>query len=179
MQMVPDAVELEAIIVVSRRSGYLESNGFYSRRAQGLGSTFTRAEIEATGQMRMTEIIRNARGPTLERVGPETVELDSEPVSHPYLFMRAGGSTCRPDIVLDGVNLGSDRAIDERVSTLDLEAIEVHRTTSIPLQFRQSHCGAVILWTQDPHMVGPTRPLDMRRWAVAGGFVLFTLIMAH
>lgn len=179
VQMAPDAVELEAIIVVSRRSQILESNGFYNRRAQGLGSTFTRAEIEATGYRRVTDVIRNARGLTLRRISPETVEAALEPVSHPHVFMRAGGSACRPDVVLDGVNLGSDLAIDDLVSATDLEAIEVHRTTSIPLQFRQNHCGAVVLWTRDSHMGEPTRASSARRWAAAGGFVLLTLILAR
>ncbi len=163
-----EAIELDALVVVSLRSRSLESHGFYDRRAQGMGATFTRAEIEASGYMQVTDIIRNARGLTLRR---------SSPASSPHVVMRAGGSACRPDIILDGVNMGSNLSIDDVVSAGDVEAIEVHRTTSIPPQFRQSSCGAVLLWTRDPHMGGPTRPLDTARLGVAAGFLFLTYLL--
>jgi hypothetical protein len=170
IQLVPDALELEGIVAVSLRSRALQANGFYTRREQGLGATFNRDEIEASGYVRVTELLRNARGLTLRR---------PTPMSNPHLFFRGGGSACRPVIFLDGISVGNDLSVDDLVAANDLEAVEVHRSASLPAQFPQNSCGAILLWTRDPMMGGATRPSSVRRWAVAALFVVGVVLIAR
>jgi hypothetical protein len=170
IQLVPDALELEGIVAVSLRSRSLQANGFYTRREQGLGATFNRDEIEASGYVRVTELLRNARGLTLRR---------PTPMSNPHLFFRAGGSACRPVIFLDGISVGNDLSVDDLVGANDLEAVEVHRSASLPAQFPQNSCGAILLWTRDPMMGGATRPAGVRRWAVAALFVVGVVLIVR
>jgi hypothetical protein len=47
VEMVPDALELEPIVVTATRPAWLADVGFYERRARGLGYSLAREEIEA------------------------------------------------------------------------------------------------------------------------------------
>jgi hypothetical protein len=158
--MAPDLVALEGITVVSRRSPVLQANGFYDRRSQGFGRTFTRAEIEEQGYSRTSDILRAVPGTTLRSVGS---------LGSPYVFMRGG---CRPDIIMDGLNLGLDVAVDDIIPANNLEGIEVHSAATVPIQFRGNTCGAVVMWSIDPSAQEETGPFSWRRVLVAGGVVL-------
>lgn len=166
-ELAPEAVALDAIVVVSRRSRVLESEGFYQRRAQGFGRTFTRDEIRERGASRTTDVLRMVPGLTL--VSPNHL-------ASPYVFLRGG---CRPDIVVDGLNLGPDVPIDDVMPASSLEGLEVHRSTTVPIRYRGNPCGAVVMWSIDPSAHEPGEPFTWRRLAVAGGFVVLSFLFTR
>ncbi len=136
--LVPQAVELDALVVLSRRSRTLESVGFYQRRESARsGSTFTREEITASGGYLTSDVLRNVPGVTIRRTRTET----------PVVLLRGG---CRPDVVVDGINLGTGVLIDDLVRPADLEGLEVHRGGTMLFPFSNSRCGSVTAWTVDP-----------------------------
>jgi hypothetical protein len=113
--LVPQALELDPLVVLSRRSRYLDGVGFYQRRdAVRSGSTFTREEIISSGGYLVSDVLRSVPGVTLRRTRTET----------PVILLRGG---CRPDVVVDGINLGVNVLIDDVVRPRDLEGLEVHR----------------------------------------------------
>jgi hypothetical protein len=158
--MAPDLVALEGITVVSRRSRVLQNNGFYDRRSQGLGRTFTRDEIRDQGYNRTSDILRDVPGTTLQSVGSQ---------GSPYVFMRGG---CRPDIIMDGLNMGPDVPVDDIIPADNLEGLEVHSAATVPIQFRGNTCGAVVMWSIDPSAQEETGPIGWRRVLVTGAVVL-------
>jgi hypothetical protein len=166
-ELAPEAVSLDAIVVVSRRSRVLESEGFYQRRAQGFGRTFTRDEIQRRGASRTTDVLRMVPGLTLG---------SPDHLSSPYVFMRGG---CRPDIILDGLNLGPNVPPDDIMPASSLEGLEVHRGATVPIRYRGNPCGAVVMWSIDPSVQEPGHPFSWKRMAVAGGFVVFSILFTR
>lgn len=138
VQLVPEAVELEPVVVSSVRSSWLENVGYYERAQRDQGVYFDRTDIELRNPLRATDLVRRAGGVTLRELGG---------VSAPVVTMRQG---CLADLVVDGQNLGRGESPDSYVSPGDIEAMEVHRGLTAPQQYTQSTCGAVLIWTRDP-----------------------------
>lgn len=137
-QLVPEAVELEPVVVSSVRSSFLENVGFYQRAQRDQGVFFDRAEIELRNPLRTSDMVRRVGGVTVRELGG---------VSAPVVTMRGG---CLSDLVLDGHNLGRGEPPDHYVSPGDIEAMEVHRGMTVPQEYSQNTCGAVMIWTRDP-----------------------------
>ena len=165
VRMAPELVALEGITVVSRRSRLLEDTGFYERRSQGLGRTFTRDEIREQGYIRASDILRMVPGTTLRRASNQ---------GSPYVFLRGG---CRPDIIMDGLNLGPDVPVDDIMPADNLEGLEVHGAATVPIQFRGNPCGAVVMWSIDPSVLEEGEPFSWKR-LLLGGFVVLGLFLA-
>lgn len=167
IELVPEAVELEPLVVTARRQTRLERNGFYDRRRLGMGRTRTREEIEALNPFRFSDIFRTIPGVQVVPVGRGTGSA---------LRMRG---TCRPDLVVDGVTLSGVYSIDDIVSAHDVEAVEVHSIGSAPAEFsRSSSCGSVLVWTRDGSGVDG-QPITWRRVLVAAGFVAGVLLLTR
>jgi len=162
--LVPRALELEPLVVLSRRSRYLDGVGFYQRRdAIRSGSTFTREEITSAGGYLVSDVLRNVPGVTLRRTRTET----------PVILLRGG---CRPDVVVDGINLGVNVLIDDVVRPGDLEGLEVHRGGTTLFPFSNSICGSVTAWTVDPSARDDGFPFSWWRFAtgvVMGGAIIW------
>jgi hypothetical protein len=65
--------------------------------------------------------------------------------------MRVAGRTCVPDIYVDGVRqVGGDGDVRQVVTGMEIAAMEVYRSTSVPVEFRRSmrSCGAIVIWRQ-------------------------------
>ena len=136
--LVPRALELDPLVVLSRRSRYLDGVGFYQRRdVARSGSTFTREEITSAGGHLVSDVLRSVPGVTLRRTRTGT----------PVILLRGG---CRPDVVVDGINLGVNVLLDDVVRPRDLEGLEVHRGGTTLFPFSNSICGSVTAWTVDP-----------------------------
>ncbi len=167
VELSQEAIALDGIVVVSRRSRVLENEGFYQRRQQGFGRTFTRDEIRQRGATATTDILRMVPGLSL---------ASPNHMSSPYVFLRGG---CRPDIIMDGLNLGPDVPIDDIMPAWNLEGLEVHRAATVPIRFRGNPCGAVIMWTIDPSAQEPGSPFSWRRLMAAGGFVVLSFLLTR
>lgn len=155
--LVPDAIALEPLVVVTRRSRYLEGAGFYRRREMARRrSTFTREEIEASSGTKVSDVLRTVPGVTIQHRG----------MGSPLVLLRG---RCQPDVVLDGINLGVSALIDDMVRPGDVEGLEIHRGITVP--FSSSSCGALVVWTIDPSARDEGRPWTWKRLAIAGGIV--------
>ncbi|TVP47653.1 MAG: hypothetical protein EA350_04570 [Gemmatimonadales bacterium] len=165
--LVPEAVELEPVVVVTRRSRYLENVGFFQRREAGRArSTFTRDEVLAVSGNLLSDVLRTVPGVTLRRTRTETSAV----------LFRGG---CQPDLVLDGVNLGRGAFIDDLIRPRDVEGLEVHRGGTMFLPFSNSACGALVVWTADPSARTGGDPWSWRRMIAAGWIVLGVLVLTR
>lgn len=164
IRLAPDALDLEGIVVTTRRNLHLEEGGFYARQSEGLGTFFTREDLAQLNIVQPTEIFRLMAGVTLVYGSPPTA---------PLLVFRQG---CRPDIVIDGTNMGPDVRLDDVTAVDFIEGIEVYRGASVPGTLSRSPCGAVIVWTlsRDPDRGSP---LGWKRLIVVGVLVLLGQII--
>jgi hypothetical protein len=167
VQLAPEALALEGVVVTSMRSPRLAAGGFYDRLAMGHGTFVTREQIDARTPLRTSDIFRAMAG----------VQVRSSPRSGVGLITLRGG--CRPDIVIDGLNLGSDLSVDEVLIPSDLEAVELYRVAGAPPQYSRNTCGVILLWSADPSMRRGDRPFSWRRLAVAGIFVAVALVLTR
>jgi hypothetical protein len=167
VELVPEALTLEPIVVVVVRSLRLEAGGFYSRRQLGLGSFLDRDEIELRSPSRTSDLLRGFAG----------VQVQQGPMGQGGRILIRG--MCRPDIVIDGLNLGPNVFPDDLLIPTDLEAIEVHRGPTGPAQYSRGACGMIMFWTADPSVRGGGSPFSRRRLLVAVGFVLLALLVTR
>ncbi|CAN5744469.1 hypothetical protein BH23GEM11_BH23GEM11_21540 [soil metagenome] len=160
VQLEPDILALEEVEGTAARNPFLDEGGFYERRSQGFGQTYTREELALMGVFQTSDVFRTLSGVTLDYAG--------SPVS-PILRFRQG---CRPDIVLDGTNLGPDVRIDDLVNPTDIQGLEVYRGAGSPGTLSSNSCGSVIVWTLSRQIEG-ARPFSWHR--VILGLVLLTI----
>ena len=167
VQLAPEALALEGVVVTLARSPKLASAGFYDRLAIGQGSFLTREQIEARAPLRTSDLFRSMAGVQVRASGRGAGG-----------FITLRGS-CRPDIVIDGMNLGSDLSVDDIILPTDLEAVEVFRVAGAPPQYSRNTCGVILLWSADPATRRGDRPFSWRRLAAAGVFVVLALILTR
>jgi hypothetical protein len=163
IRLAPEALALEGVVVTSARSPRLAAAGFYERQGRASGSFVTRADIEARFHFNTTDIFRTLPGVRVLSSGRGTSGI---------LMIRG----CRPDIVIDGMNLGPNLSVDEIITPSDVEAIEVYRGASAPVTYSRSNCGVVVIWSADPATRVGDRPASWRRLLVAAGFVVLALL---
>ncbi|MDB4877584.1 MAG: TonB family protein [Gemmatimonadetes bacterium] len=120
---------------------------FNKRRARGVGSFITRAEIEHRRPASMSELLRYVPG-----VGV-TQKMAGEP--QPIHMQRSAKSSmqasCVVQVYVDG-HPYPNGSVDD-FQPLAIEGVEVYRSASeIPADFRtrDATCGVIALWTRDP-----------------------------
>lgn len=133
------AVLLDPVVVTGRRRAPPpDIRDFYARADQAIFGTFiTRDEIERANAVRASDLLRRIPG---MHVGP--LQWGSATAT-----MRG----CTPTIIIDGVVANYERSIDNLVTPMDLEGIEVYRASSqVPAQYggMRIRCGAIMLWTR-------------------------------
>ncbi|MDZ7780948.1 MAG: carboxypeptidase regulatory-like domain-containing protein [Gemmatimonadota bacterium] len=164
VELSPSALELDPLVVVSRRRSRLESAGFYDRRRRGFGHTLNRREIEDRHPSTVTDLVRAMPGVSVAPGGLGTGGI---------IRMRGG---CIPDVILDGARLSGPVRLDNLLSVSDLEGLEVYSGSTTPAQYSTSSCGTVLAWTRDP---GSTdgRPWSWKRAGAAAGFILLSILL--
>ena len=166
IEMVRAPYELESVVAAARRQNLLERAGFYDRQLTSGGAAVDRGEIEALDPHLVSDLLRGFPGVQL-RTGGE-LGLGAE------VRLRGG---CRPLYVLDGVVLTGAGSLDEIVSVVDVEGMEVHHQASVPIEYRSlTNCGVIMLWTRDPGV--PVRHDFSWLQAIWAGFAILTLIGA-
>lgn len=158
-------IELEPIVVVERRQGYLAETGFYMRNDRGLGRFMTRTDIEKHRPTFITDVIRRVAGVTVTGRGVVgEIRMQGTKRLMGWRDIPATGGTgtggleCRPTIYLDGAMArpggDSDRSYtptNDLVRPEDVEAIEVYRRSSeVPARFSGAFagCGVIAIWTR-------------------------------
>jgi len=165
VEIAPEALLLDPVIVTAARPSRLERNGFYDRRNRGLGRSITRLEMESRGMRRIDGVFRMMGG----------VTVSPTPLGGYQLRMRGG---CRPDFVMDGVRMGPVERIEDVLSVDNLEGIEVFGPGSVPPQYSRSTCGTVLAWSREPGVDGDSRPFSWGRLAAAAGFVAIVFLIS-
>jgi hypothetical protein len=165
--LAPEAFALAPVVVTSIRSPRLDRYGFYDRRARGLGTYLDRDQIADRFPGQVSDLFRTMAGVQVRPTGRGTASI---------LTMRGG---CLPDLVVDGMNLGTRGSIDDLLIWSDLEGVEVYRGATAPVQYARSGCGAVLLWTADPEARQGTAPLSWRRVFLAAGFVVLATLLTR
>jgi hypothetical protein len=163
--LVPEALSLAPVVVTSVRSARLTTVGFYDRRNRGLGSFMERDQIEGRLALRTTDLFNYVPG----------VQVRPAPRGSGGVLTLRGG--CRPDLVLDGLNLGPDVLVDDVLSPLDVEAIEVYGGVTVPIEYSRSNCGAVMLWTADAATLEDAAPFSFRRVFATLGFLVGAMLL--
>jgi hypothetical protein len=149
IRLAPHVVLLAPVEVVAmsapKTSPVLENAEF--RRSKGLGVHLTRADIEQRRPVHISDMLVTVPGVYAEQrrpgAGGRTVSM-----------RRAG--KCPVQIFLDGMLAtrggdGGGVVVDDLVSPLDVEVIEVFRgLASIPPEFltREARCGVIAIWTR-------------------------------
>jgi len=150
-------IPLEPIQVVVRRPSPSGLEGFERRRKTVAGFFITRQQVEESHPRYVSDLFHMMPGAS---VGPSVYGAD--------IRLRGG---CRPDLWIDGVRTVSSVSLDELVTPVDVEAIEVYRGVELPARFGTSPCGAIIVWTRRP----PRSATDgsiMKHLAIVAGFLL-------
>lgn len=175
ISLLAHAIPLEPIVVTTRRSTRSPAiQRFYDRRDQarrgGLGHFIVREDIERISPHRPTDLLRTAPG----------VRVVRGAVGRGEGVRMASG--CIPAIYVDGMQLNRSRrsdSMDDYVTVLDIEGIEVYRGASSQVgSFHDpSGCGLVMVWTRG----GLHRPGEPFRWRTVlgalGAIGLFILIV--
>jgi hypothetical protein len=155
VELVPDALELEPIFVVQTRRIPPGMHAFEERRRMGFGTFFTRDDIEYHNPVRLTDLLQRVPG---VRTQSMSGRWGNE------VFMTGN---CRPLFILDGMrvlNIDEYGGLDELILPHQVEAVEVYRGVAIPVEFGNTSCGVVAVWTRRSE---PGRPWSWWRAAAA------------
>jgi len=168
IELVPEALALEPVVVAVRRQSRLETQGFYERQARGIGHFLDRADIEMRNPWRVADLFYGIPG---ARVIPTTL---GQPA--PNVLLRGN---CMPLIVLNGAPISGRVRLDEILHPQDLEAVEVYHGASAPIQYSQfTTCGTIMVWTREAHL-GEGRPFSWRRLLAAAGVVAAIFLISR
>lgn len=166
VEMVRARYELEPVVAAALRRNLLERAGFYDRRLTSGGAAVDRDEIEVRDPHLVSDLLREFPGVQIRAGGEVGRGAD--------VHLRGG---CRPAYVLDGVVLTGAGSLDEIVSVVDVEGMEVHHQASVPIEYRSlTNCGVIMLWTRDPGV--PVRHEFSWPQVIWAGFAILTLIGA-
>jgi 5-hydroxyisourate hydrolase-like protein (transthyretin family) len=151
VRLSPNAVLLAPleIVALSPLSTSAVLDNVEHRRTSGFGYQITREDIEERRPMRLSDILVTLPGVS---IGQGRGGAGARSIS-----MGRALPGCQVQIFLDGVHVknrggaAGDVLIDDLVSPLDVEVVEVFRGLgSIPPEFLtpQARCGVVAIWTR-------------------------------
>lgn|GEM_PF-5681464 len=160
----PSAVELDPIDVAGKQEVNRRLAGFRRRRQMGLGTFFTRVDIEKIGAVRVSDVVRRVPGTIV--ITEESVNADpmgAQPVfsqiprttiqfSRRGYARDAGERPCSPLIFVNDMQVNQPD-IDMIGRARDLEAVEVYTSAAqIPAEYNRlgSECGVIALWLDRP-----------------------------
>lgn len=132
---------LDTVKVTAQRLFNRDLTGFEQRRRTGMGYYYSSDDIDGMHLQTTTELFW--RVPAVQIV--QTSHLESK------LVMRGTRGACEPAIFMDGVSVSSLTVddIDAWVQPGNVEAIEVYRAGTAPMQYQTLNgCGAILIWTR-------------------------------
>lgn len=143
VELIPEAVELEPVVVTTSRRSALQRVGFYDRQRAFRGEFFLREDIEDQNAVTVPELIRMNPAFHVTGTTPETVRIVS---LRGGLNLLPGQDPCPPAVFLDGMLLEFDPWTIARPE--NLAAMEVYSGLMTPAQFyTRGGCGAIVMWT--------------------------------
>ncbi|HWV58630.1 MAG TPA: carboxypeptidase regulatory-like domain-containing protein [Longimicrobiales bacterium] len=174
--LVPEAFQLEPLVITTPAPRNPFMDGFDERRAMGIGTYLTRDIIEQIRPINSTDILQMVAGTYIVTSGsPPRADVLLVNPNRGWL----GEGPCKPAVFVNGLHLarmeGDDTTLNELIAADQIEAIEVYRPFFEPLQFTglQHECGSIVIWTRvDP----PPRSAAGFLWKPALAGVLFFVI---
>ena len=155
IRLAPHVVLLAPVEVVAmsvpKVSPVLEEVMF--RRAKGLGVQITRQDIEQRQPQQVSDMLLELPGVYASRRGGGA---SGRAIYMGRALLGEGGGACPVQVFLDGMQAtrdvpGGDVQVDELVSPLDVEVIEVFRGLgTVPPEFMSpnARCGVIAIWTK-------------------------------
>lgn len=132
--------ELE-VEIPRRNPGAVMLEGFRRRMNRGMGTFFDREDIERRNPRSTSDLLRGVQG---LRVAPH------QGIGRTQVTVGRSGTTCRPEIFVDGLHLAG-ASVDD-VIVPDLGGVEVYPGPAlVPARFAAmapTQCGAIIIWTR-------------------------------
>ena len=166
VSMVPEAVDLEPLVVTAVRRTPPFMRDFERRRKMGIGRFITREEIEEASPFVTSDLFRTMPG---VRVVPGGA------TGGPGLVLRG---RCRPQLYIDGIPAWREVSIDLALQPHDIEAIEVYSAGGTPVRYARNACGVILVWTRTPQAVDGDGSF-WKRLVVVGGLLLGGLILSR
>jgi len=163
LKLAVSPVVLDPIEVVVERQIRGPLADFERRRRLGMGTYFTREDIEARNPYVITDLLRTVPGVRVIPAGQFGEHA-----------IRLRGN-CRPEIILDGVRTSIDTDVDHVLPPMDVEAIEVYHGVELPVQFGNNPCGAIVVWTRVPEDMGG-HGFTWTRLGIAAGLILIAFL---
>lgn len=164
--LVPDAIDLEPVVVMVSRTEAYYMRGFEERRAMGSGTFITRDQIERRHSTQTSEMLHSMAG----------VRVAYGRQGEVSLFVRG---TCRPQVYIDGIATQQGTSIDMAVLPDHIEGVEIYSSASIPPQYASmSACAAILVWTR-PAVRGEGKKASVWKLLFAGATLLTMLIIAR
>jgi hypothetical protein len=164
--MVPDAVDLEPVVVTTSRTTAYYMRDFERRRATGSGTFITRSQIERKRWNETSQVLQSIAG----------VRVVRGTRGEASRFRRGTG---RPQVYVDGAALHGSVSIDTAVLPDDIEGIEVYSDAGIPLQYAvRSPCGAILVWTR-PAVRGEGRKTPLWKVIIAGSVLVTVMLLGR
>jgi len=158
-------IPLEPLVVVTERRSRGIMGDFEGRRRRGMGTFFDREDIEARNPTYFTDLLRMVPGVRIVPAGP-----------YDYAVLMRGG--CTPALWVDGMEVISPEGIDHILPTMDLEAVEIYHSSTLPVQFGSDMCGGIVAWTRrgEPDAGGGS---FWKRLGFAAAFVALVFILTR
>jgi len=158
-------IELEPLVVVTERRDWGIMGDFEARRRRGFGTFFDREYIESRNPGRFTDLLRMVPG---VRVLPRG-QFD-------YSVRMRGG--CTPDVWVDGVRLVTPEGLDQILHTMDVEAVEVYHSSTLPVQFGSNNCGGILVWTRRGEAIEGGGSF-WKRVGIAGALAMLAFLLSR
>lgn len=149
-----DAVLMSPLTVVARTPAYRSPvlDGFHARLGSGLGTFFTRADVERIQPSYLSDLVVRAPGLVVATSGMGTER-------HIYVGRNRGLRDCPVQIWVDGFLLNPrspsgeivGMTLDEAVAPGNVEGIEIYRgVAGVPAEFmnQDARCGVIAVWTR-------------------------------
>jgi hypothetical protein len=135
------AIALEEMVITANVSrSRLGSVGFLDRQRRGWGHFFQGDDADAWGIRRMVASVPGAR-----------FQQGRGAFDRRVVFRR-GVRDCSPEIYVDRVlQRWAGGNVEDVVTGLDIEGIEIYRGTETPMEFQTLQyppCGAIVIWTR-------------------------------
>lgn len=169
--MAAEAIPLDPVVVTARRSvGSPDIQRFYDRRDRarrtGIGHFVVRSEIDERLPNRPSDMLRTMSG----------VRVVRGTAGRGDGIRMSGG--CIPAIYIDGVRINRvsrHDALDDFVTVMDIEGIEVYRgpSSQVGNLHDPSGCGLILVWTR----AGVHDPDSTLRWKTVLGTLAVLLLI--
>ena len=142
-QTLPDVRVADTLAKPPRLAGTHRYDVFYERRAHGIGTFFTREDIDRQFKTNTPELLQTLSGVKVRRTGNEwkvqftRCQMGIPGASDPSRFIQ---------VFIDGRYAGRADELNT-INPAEIEAMEVYRSPAeLPPQARGDGCGAVFIW---------------------------------